>query len=306
MPVSFHGCHSGEFCDHAQAGVTLVDIVDGRIINGFSMFGMSEHMPRDREAFLYPEEQARRRTPESLRAAFNAYVAEAARLQGFYAEQGVHILVGFETEYCHEGYPAWINRLRDESGVDYIVGSVHHVHGIPFDSDEACYREAVERCGGAEQLYAAYYEQQLDLIEQCRPEVIGHFDLIKIFLHQLNTTGAGLDLPIAVSRQIDRNIEAVIAYGGVFEVNSRAFAKGLGEPYPGMELLRRIRELGGEVTLGDDSHAVDDIGRDLDRAAAYIRQAGFERIVAFRKRDQCIRDKNSPTSHLEKISMDLR
>ena len=144
MLVSYHGCHSGEFCDHAQAGVKLREIVAARASKGFTAFGLSEHMPRDREEFFYPEERKSGRTLESLRTKFTAYLAEAKRLQAVYSDQ--EILVGFETEYCDESYPERVNLLRAEAEVDYIVGSVHHVHGIPFDFSERHYAEAMECC----------------------------------------------------------------------------------------------------------------------------------------------------------------
>lgn len=300
--ISYHGSHSGEFCDHARSGITLQQVVEARIRKGYFFFGVTEHMPRDREEFLYPEEREARRTPEILRKIFDNYVAEAKRLQKTAAEQGVHILVGFETEYCNEDYPAYINGLREETDIDYIVGSVHHVQGIPFDYDAACYTEAMKRCGGLEKLYLQYYAQQLDLIEQCRPEVVGHFDLIKI---SSGRSGEHAITP-AVSKQIDKNIEAIISYGGVFEVNSRGFGKNLGKPYPGAKILRRIREMDGKITLGDDSHDLDDIGRDYEKALSAVRKAGFEQIVAFRKKNGLSGDRSkSFKTYFEKFRINL-
>ena len=259
-------------------------------------------MPRDREEFLYPEELEARRTPESLQTVFDQYISEAKKLQNIYEQEGIDILVGFETEYCNEEYPSYINHLRNKSGVDYIVGSVHHVHGIPIDFDEAHYTKAVEQCGGLEELYVQYYRQQLDLIEQCRPEIVGHFDLIKIF--SLKTGMSDFEMPIGIHQQIEMNIEAVISYGGVFDVNSRAFAKGLNNPYPDVEILRKIRKMGGEITLGDDSHGIEDIGKDYEKTVDVIKQAGFEQIIAFKK-DSRSRDKSNPMACFEKIKVDL-
>jgi HisJ family histidinol phosphate phosphatase len=53
MPYSHHS-HSGQFCKHASG--TLEDVVLEAINQGFELYGLTEHVPRYREADLYPEE----------------------------------------------------------------------------------------------------------------------------------------------------------------------------------------------------------------------------------------------------------
>jgi histidinol-phosphatase (PHP family) len=53
MTVSHHS-HSGEFCCHAKG--TLEEVVQEAIRQGFTTFGLSEHVPRYRVCDLYPEE----------------------------------------------------------------------------------------------------------------------------------------------------------------------------------------------------------------------------------------------------------
>lgn len=44
--------------------------------------------------------------------------------------------------------------------LDYIVGSVHHVGGVPIDFSEEIYVKAAEKAGGVEQLFCNYFDQQ--------------------------------------------------------------------------------------------------------------------------------------------------
>jgi len=53
MPHSHHS-HSGQFCKHASG--LLQEVVEEAIRKGFTVFGMTEHVPRYRQADLYPEE----------------------------------------------------------------------------------------------------------------------------------------------------------------------------------------------------------------------------------------------------------
>ncbi len=61
---SFHGGHSGEFCRHAEG--RLEEVVRAARAAGFSHFGISEHMPRERPEFLYADEEGL--TPADLRS----------------------------------------------------------------------------------------------------------------------------------------------------------------------------------------------------------------------------------------------
>lgn len=53
MAISHHS-HSGEFCSHAKG--TLENVVQTAITQGFTTFGLSEHIPRYCVQDLYPEE----------------------------------------------------------------------------------------------------------------------------------------------------------------------------------------------------------------------------------------------------------
>jgi histidinol-phosphatase (PHP family) len=49
-----HHSHSGQFCKHASG--TLQDVVKEAIRKGFTVYGLTEHVPRYRMDDLYPEE----------------------------------------------------------------------------------------------------------------------------------------------------------------------------------------------------------------------------------------------------------
>jgi histidinol-phosphatase (PHP family) len=98
-------------------------------------------------------------SPEDLERQFAAYVAEGRRLQSVYKGR-MDILVGCETEMCSPTSLAEVVELKQRYGLDYIVGSVHHVKGVAIDFDEARVGLAEEACGGStEALFIAYFDQ---------------------------------------------------------------------------------------------------------------------------------------------------
>jgi histidinol-phosphatase (PHP family) len=279
--ISYHGSHSGEFCSHAGP-YRLEEIVKARIKKGFTHFGLTEHQFIGIEKFIYPEDREAGKRVEDLALRFADYMREARRLQRVYHDKA-NILVGFETEVYDDSCVFLIEKLRSDFEPDYIVGSVHHIAGIPFDINETCYRAAVQALGGLENLYRRYYDIQYELIEKTTPEVIGHFDIIKIF-------SGTPDIPPGVWPVIERNIEKVAGYGGVIEVNTRSFMKGMTQPYPGEEILRAIARLGGRITLGDDSHSLEDIGYRYDLLEKLLPKH-FKSVTAFEKTENFLKKK---------------
>jgi len=217
-----------EFCTHAVN--TLEDVILEAIRQNFTSLALTEHMPRDRPEDLYPEEK--HLTPADLHTTFARYYAAAVCLRKKYAAQ-IPLLIGFETEYIRPESVPFILRLEREFEFDFCVGSIHHVRGIPIDYDSAMWEEAAGVCGGLEGLFAAYFDEQYELLRAVKPLVVGHFDVIRLWAPDKMVRLGQWE---GVWEKVVRNIELVIEYGGAFELNSAAFRKGFDEPYPTSEI----------------------------------------------------------------------
>ncbi len=250
MPFSHHS-HSGQFCKHASG--TLEEVVLEAIQQNFQVFGLTEHVPRYRIEDLYPEEvgnpyssdyvsvhkgiRQEGLTSTDLENQFNAFLAEANRLKQKYAPQ-IDLLVGLETEFISD---LDLQRLHDFLGdVEYVVGSIHHVNSIPIDFDLATFQKAL-RYGTQidtpenevhEAFLCSYFNAQYELIREVKPEVIGHFDLCRLYTPSLQFS----DFP-AVQKLVERNIAEAVRYGALFEVNAAAFRKKWDTAYPGRDVV---------------------------------------------------------------------
>jgi histidinol-phosphatase (PHP family) len=266
--VSVHGGHSGQFCSHAKD--TLEEVVQAYIAQGFAWVGLTEHMPPSGEAFLYPEERQAGLTAALMAERFVRYMAEARRLQKAYADR-IDIRVAFESEDT-PGAIDLARRLIAAHAPDYIVGSVHHIDGIPFDYSADDYARAVAACGGVEGLYCAYFDRQHDLVEQLRPQVVGHFDLIRIFDPRYRRH---IMLP-EVQKRIRRNLELIRNLDLILDYNVAALKKGAFEPYLCQPILVQARYLGIAVVPADDSHGTAQVGLHLDEGIRLLQQQGFD------------------------------
>ncbi|KAI0236816.1 hypothetical protein L0F63_001581 [Massospora cicadina] len=205
-------------------------------------------------------------TVQQLRANFETYIKEANRLREKYASQ-IEIIVGAETENVHPGYLGELERLLQGTPVDFLVGSVHHVNGIPIDFDKPTFLQALATCETYEGLFNAYFDAQYAMLQRLTPAIVGHFDLIRLFAP-----------PDPYHHRVKRNVDYVIAYGGLFELNARGWKKGLPSAYPLKDVAEYIVRMGGRFTLGDDAHAPHEVASNYSLLPAYLTTLGIDEL----------------------------
>ncbi|QTA81344.1 Histidinol phosphate phosphatase, HisJ family [Desulfonema limicola] len=265
--VSIHGGHSGQFCSHAEN--TLEEIITAYIKKGFKWAGITEHMPPVNDKFLYPDEIKAGLNKQDILDRFINYMKTCRKLQEKYA-LSIKIAAAFEAE-SYTGAFSFAASLIKIVKPDYIVGSVHHVHDIPIDVSKDLYEKAIHMSGGIIGLYCDYFDLQYGMINILKPQVIGHFDLIRIFdpkypLHLRHPR---------VSGRIRRNLEKIKELDLILDFNVRALLKGADEPYISAPVLLQALELDIPAVPGDDSHGVDSVGKNIEKGISILQKTGF-------------------------------
>ena len=241
-------------------------------------------------------------TPAILARTFDDYYHEAIRLREKYAGQ-IQLLVGMEVDWIRPSSLHFINGLQQKYHFDLFIGSVHHVNGIPTDYDRELYLKAREKsegtCAGDEKIFEAYFDLQLEMLENLKPPIVGHFDVIRLWSDDKDASFARYP---EVWRKITRNLDVIVGYGGVLEINSAALRKGMKEPYPMAEIcqvclpyyfgmfcwlchlhlvVQEFRARGGLFTLSDDSHGIAQIATHYAQTFAFLEESGIEDVVCF-------------------------
>ena len=286
---SFHGGHSGRYCLHAHG--TLADVLQVAYARGFSHYGLSEHAPRYRTQDLFPEE--RHLTPEHLVHYFEQFVADARQLQVQWQGR-MEVLVGMETERLPSD--AWAEKmmgLRSALQLDYLVGSVHDVDGVCIDFSAEITDRLASDLGGKAQLQTRYFDAVADLVTTLRPEVVGHLDLIRKF------DGPQPQIFPQAWPALQRALEAVEAAGSVLDVNAAPARRGMGPVYPLPEILNQARRMGIAVTLGDDSHAPQDVGSGLDACVNALVSAGYREVHYLTRLDGAVALARCPIDEMQ-------
>ena len=84
---------------------------------------------------------------------------------------------------------------------------------------------------------------------------------------------------------IDPVLEKLIQMGKGIEVNTGAIRHQLKELNPCNGILKRYRELGGEIiTIGSDAHEPSYVAYGFDRAAEVLKGCGFQYYTTFERR----------------------
>ncbi len=170
----------------------------------------------------------------------------------------IEILCGIEADLMSE---------RQSGGFDYVIGSVHYLkkNGQVFSVDDTpeMLGDAVERLyGGDFYSLAEDYFELVGRLGKVKPDIIGHFDLLKKFQKSVRFDSGS-------SRYVNAwkcAADALLKLGVPFEINTGGICRGyLSEPYPSPEIAEYIKSRGGKLILSSDAHRPEDIGFQFDK-----------------------------------------
>lgn len=178
---------------------------------------------------------------------------------------------GIEMDYRPETWEA-MKSIPFRLNLDFALLSLHFVDGVDPYLPEY-FEERTQRQG-----YEHYLERVAQMIRDTEgPWVLGHITYVSKFARFRDPTLRRADY----AGHLDEILRLAVEKGYGLEVNTSGIANGAGL-LPGGEILRRYRELGGEiVTVGSDAHAAAHVGRWIEEAQEAVRNAGFRYLAAF-------------------------
>ena len=206
------------------------------------------------------------------------YFAQCRRLQEKYKDK-IDILCGIERDiYADNAYP----------DADYVIGSVHYLKVnkdkfLAVDMDKETQIKGVNDYFGGDYLSfcESYFETVSKLSDIHKTDIIGHFDLVKIY----NGDGALFDenserYITAAKKAVDKLIKNDV----LFEINTGAVFRGRRhDPYPSQFILEYIALKGGKVILSGDSHCPKALGFNFEKSVELAKKCGFKSIYTLTK-----------------------
>ncbi len=159
---------------------------------------------------------------------------------------------------------------------DFVIGSSHECCGKFLYTGTDFYR-GVEK----KEAFTKYFLEVLDNIKTIDAfSVYGHLDYIYRYSKYNDNSMNYCDY----SDIIDEILKTLISKNKGIEINTSGFRYGLNNIHPNIDILKRYKELGGEViTVGSDSHYSRSIYEGFDFAYEALKEAGFKYITTFDK-----------------------
>lgn len=184
----------------------------------------------------------------------------------------VKLLVGVELGIQAEHADRCRNFIAGHQ-FDFVIASLHRARELDFYYGEF-YREhtSVHEC------WQIYLEEALKAVKAFSDfDIVGHIDIIRRYsLTKLTLIPDDL-LPL-----LDELLIWLIDNRKGIEINTSGKRYGLDSFHPYPAILRRYRQLGGEiVTIGSDSHGSASLGEGFAEAVDLLKECGFDRLAWF-------------------------
>jgi len=197
---------------------------------------------------------------------YEKYCTEVKALAAEY-KNDIPVFLGIEKDYYSE---------IDRNMFDYVIASVHYIvrggdcYAIDHTAkDQQDCRDNVFG-GNMMDFVKCYYEMVMEQAQACKPDVIGHFDVIEKFSIMPEESDEYIRITEDALRETFKHCKR-------FEVNTGAISRGWRKtPYPAFHLLTLLRELGGEIVINSDSHHPDNLDFFFPESVEIIKNAGFE------------------------------
>ena len=199
------------------------------------------------------------------------YMQEIRELGERYKNK-IDIRLGFEVDYINKK-EYLIERKVLDSSVDYLIGSVHFLNHWGFDNEEFI---GVYESINIDDAWIEYLESIANMAQSGLFDIVGHFDLFKIFNNPPSKN---------LKKYIAKTLESIKDNHMVLEINSAGFRKKIGEMYPSREILELVFKCEIPITFSSDAHNPNQVGFKRNECKAIAKEIGFKKAASFKGRE---------------------
>lgn len=205
---------------------------------------------------------------------FKAYSQEFDELKNKYRDK-IELMMGVEIGY----QPHVTDRIKEllaSYPFEFVICSTHMADNLDF------YTGAFFEGKSSQAAYERYFQNVLEGIEEMDDfDVYGHLDFIVRYgdypVKQLHYRDH--------ADMLDEILRRLIYLGKGIEVNTSGFRYGLEQLHPQTEILKRYRQLGGEIiTIGSDAHFPEDLCCQFQYAYHTLLDLGYKYLTVFKQR----------------------
>ena len=203
-----------------------------------------------------------------------AYISKLQQLKEMYSDK-IHIYLGVELG-LQPHLSEELKQYVKEYDFDFIIGSSH------ICNKKDPYYPYFYENRSEEEAYLEYFTSIVENIKTFHQfDVYGHLDYVVRY-------GPNQDKEYSYIRYkeiIDQILTLLIKMGKGIEINTGGISYGLKELNPCTDIIKRYRELGGEIiTVGSDAHSTNHLCHGFDKASDVLKACGFKYYAIFTNR----------------------
>lgn len=243
-------------CNHATGSID--EYIQKAIEIGIDIYGFSEHAPMnfDKKYRLKVDEM-------------DIYEKEILEAKEKYKNE-IEILLAYEVDFL----PNYMDKRVFERKVDYFIGSIHFINEWGFDNPE--FIGNWEK-GSIDEIWKSYFNAVKEMAKSGKFDIVGHFDLIKLFKFIPKTP---------IEKLANEALNAIKKSNMVIEINSAGLRKPINEIYPSLNLLKEANSLDIPISFSSDAHSIEQVGAGYKEAIELAKEAGYSKTVTFKQRDR--------------------
>jgi histidinol-phosphatase (PHP family) len=279
-----HGIHTGTGNDPIKHGIDDIEaIVEKAISMKHPNITFIIHTPRLTK-FRYQSEEDTNIKFIRGSEAYQNYEQKIEDLRKKYGDK-ISIRCGIELEWL--GYKLGLHWNRSKvlqvPDVDFVIGSVHFSReGIPYDGSLEEAQELLKIRGSLENYWAAYFEEMIEMVSYSAGmiHIVGHLDLPKLNVEFPKKFSDLDNEDNIVCDRIRVLLEIISENNFALDLNLAGLKIGCGI-YPNLQILKRAKMLKIPISIGTDTHKIDEYGKFYGDGIAFAKKAGFSQYISF-------------------------
>lgn len=259
---------------YSDGKAEMKDYCDKAIEYGFHSLGFSDHAPvKFDNSFSIPIEKLKE------------YFQEVELMKANYKKK-LQVFTSLEADFIPGGSYDF-NFFRKQAQIDYIIGSIHLVYNRKKDlmwfidgGDQKVWDKGLADIfdGDIKRGVKCFYEQNMEMIEEHKPEVVGHLDKIK--MHNKERLFSTQDK--WYKDLVEACLMRIKEHDCVLEVNTRGLYKGrCQELFPSPEIALKAQKMGIPILLSSDAHHPDELNGAYAPVIETLKKVGIKSLVEF-------------------------
>ena len=178
-------------------------------------------------------------------------------------------------EVCNFQNQSAVKKILDNYNFDYIIGSVHFLHGWAYDSSE------IKSEWNNHDLHEIYewYTQEIEKLAKSKIyDVLGHPFNIRLFKN----------IPdFDVTDYLKRAAQALKTADMAIDVNTGTrYRYPIEEISPYPDFMKIAAKYALPIIISSDAHKPEDCGNFCDEAIKYVKSFGYKKLIRFKNRQR--------------------